>query len=212
VLPKLWQQLNSHADSSPDQPDADDVIDEVPVVASQPRLEGTLGFRGAVFEVLQPRVSLCHRVAASCWVWSRCSAAVTISLPTTWKPPMGRRLFRRQRHGWSRVFSLQRSRRVAPASVRSRRVATGGWDVVWERVEPIARITPTDDEPLAADDLEAVLGEVLVIRERLPDTEPPHDLEAAAIDQAQAPAVGRQKGADGRGVILLQHPVHRDNG
>jgi len=46
---------------------------------------------------------------------------------------------------------------------------------------------------LAADDLEAVLGEVLFIRERLPDTEPPHDLEAAAIDQAQAPAVGRQK-------------------
>ena len=81
----------------------------------------------------------------------------------------------------------------APTSVRRRRVGKGLWDVAWGRVSPSARITPTADEPLAADDLEAVLGEVLFIRERLPDTEPPHDLEAAAIDQAQAPAVGRQK-------------------
>jgi hypothetical protein len=62
------------------------------------------------------------------------------------------------------------------------------------------------------DELEAVLGEVLIERQGPPDTEPPHDLEAAAIDQAQAPAISGQQGTDGCGVILLQHPVHRDHG
>ena len=86
-----------------------------------------------------------------------------------------------------------------------------GWDVVPEKFEPSARITPTDDEPLAADDLEAVLGEVLVIRERLPDTEPPHDPEVQQSTRLRR-LRSAAKSADGRGVILLQHRVHRYHG
>jgi hypothetical protein len=49
-------------------------------VAFQPRLEATLGFFGAALEVFEPRVSICHVVAASRWAGLRDAGAVTIFL------------------------------------------------------------------------------------------------------------------------------------